>query len=320
MALGAAGILWSLRAVFPPHATQEALAASATASATTTPSAASQQPPGARAPAPAPTSLRLVDRDCSFEDRGIGDYSRYRVQRGNAEVLARTPAVLPDGSYDLLLHFHGGLPVARILGPEAKPIVLASIDRGDSSSDYNGTFPNREAFEQLLEGINHAVAVHADQPDAHVARVLVSSFSAGYQAVAEVLKVAPDHPALTGVLLLDSLYGSYRGATHNVAVESIEPFELAAKRALESPRFAFILTHSDVETVGYASTKEVATTLLDRLVVRASLLKITGERGMQRVAEERGFVLRGYGGSDKGAHCAHLGLLPELVDVWRSKL
>lgn len=320
MAAGVAGVVWSLRAAFPPQVAKEALAASATASATNATIEPSAQPPGARPPAPAPTSLRLVDRDCSFEDRGIGDYSRYRVQRGNAEVLARTPAVLPDGSYDLLLHFHGGLPVGRILGPEAKPIVIATIDRGDSSGDYNGTIPTREAFEQLIEGINHAVAVHADQPDAHVARILVSSFSAGYQAVSEILKVAHDHPSLTGVLLLDSLYGSYRGATHNVAVESIEPFELAAKRALESPRFAFILTHSNVETIGYASTKEVATTLLDRLVVRASLLKVTGERGMQRVAEERGFVLRGYGGSDKGAHCAHLALLPELIDVWRSKL
>ena len=34
-------------------------------------------------------------------------------------------------------------------------------------------------------------------------------------------------------------------------------------------------------------------------------------------AAERGFFVRGYGGADKGAHCAHLGLLPEVVDLWR---
>lgn len=275
-------------------------------------------PSGAPAASAPPPSLRLVDRDCTYEDLGLGDYVRTKTS-GGTTVLARDAALAPDGSYDLVLHFHGGVAAALLLAPLGKPIVIASIDRGDSSGDYQGTIPNGPAFDALLASIDGAVATSLGRP-ARATRVLLSSFSAGYQAVREALVAAPNHAALTGVALLDSLYGSYRPGTHEVVAEALEPFETAARRALSGPRFAFLLTHSDVQTDGYATTAEVATVLLDRLVVRSHLVKTEGARGMSRVAEERGFVVRGYGGRDKGAHCAHLALLPEIVDVWRSKL
>lgn len=266
-----------------------------------------------RPPLPGP-SLHLTDRDCSFEDRGLGDYERKRA--GMAEVLVRAPAVMPDGSYDLVLHFHGGLALDRVLAPLAKPIVIATIDKGSGSSDYAGLFPTRRSFDALLSAID-AVVSETTGIKSHAARLLLSSFSAGFEAVRGALLVAADEPALTGVMLLDSLYGSYVPGSHRVAAEPLAPFEAAARRALDAPRFAFILTHSEVPTDGYANTAEVATTLLERLVVRASVVRSTQERGLRRVAEERCLIVRGYAGGDKGAHCGHLGLAPELVDRWR---
>ncbi|NUP13141.1 MAG: hypothetical protein HOW73_44440 [Polyangiaceae bacterium] len=313
VALSLAGVVLGVR-LLPAKPAPAASAAEATTSA----AVASAIPPGREREASVPASLRLVDRDCDFEDKGVGDYVRDKAESG-AVVLTREAAVAPDGSYDLVLHFHGGLAMNRILAPLGKPVVLASIDRGDSSGDYKGLFANAAAFDALLGSIDGAVGKTVGR-QAKASRVLVSSFSAGYQAVREILVASPNHPAVRGVLLLDSLYGSFRPGSHTVDPDQLAPFEAAARRALEQPHYAFLLTHSDVKTDGYANTAEVATTLLDRLVVRSSLVKTAQERGMTRVAEERGFIVRGYGGSDKGAHCAHLALLPELVETWRSKL
>lgn len=292
------------------------LATTATAQTAETTSAA----PSSAAPTPSAMmpALKLVDETCSFADAGLGDYVSARSALG-AEVLVRKAAVAPDGSYDLLIHFHGALPVRRILAPLAKPLVVVSLDRGTTSGDYRGLFADRRAFEEFLSAVDKTVTDETGVK-ARVQRMAVSSFSAGYEAVRQVLTFAPDHPALTGVILLDSLYGSYRPGTRTVAEEGLAPFEAAARRALDQPRFAFLLTHSDVGTDGYATTGEVASTLLSNLVVRADRVTTDQSRGLVRVAHERGFVVRGYKGNDKGAHCAHLALLPELIDVWRSKL
>jgi hypothetical protein len=267
-----------------------------------------------------------VGGTCTFPDNGKGDYTAARSKPVSTsgrplgwEVIAREAAVGPDGAYDLLLHVHAGEAARKILAPLAKPLVVATLDRGDSSGDYSATFADRKRWDEQIASIDQAVSELVKRP-AHATRLAISSFSAGYAATREALIVAGDDPALTGVLLLDSLYGSYAPGSHSVDAAGLEPFENAGRRALEKPRFSFILSHSEVPTEGYASTGEVATTLLDHLVVRASVVEKRGPRGLTRVAEERGFVVRGYAGSDKGAHCAHLALLPELVDIWRSHL
>ncbi len=288
------------------------------------PEAASAPSVSARlAGAPAPrrstkVTVELAAGTCTFADDGIGDYKTGRTA-GGFEVLARDAALAPQGEYDLLLFAHGSDPVRRVLGPAGKPIVIASINRGDSSGDYAGTFPDRRSFDAALSSIDQKTSELLGRP-ARASRVALASFSAGFELVREALTVAGDDPLLTGVILLDSLYGSYAGQSEAVDATGLAPFERAASRALSQPKFAFVLTHSEVPTQGYASTAEVASALVDRLVVRSSLVTRRGERGLYRVAEERGFLMRGYGGKDKGAHCAHLGLLPELVDVWRSRL
>jgi len=265
-----------------------------------------------------PPAAELVGGTCTFPDNGFGDYVEVRTNAG-WDVIARQAAVAPDGSYDLLVHLHAGDAVRKIVAPLAKPIVIATKDRGDSSGDYAATFTNRKSWDDQIAAIDRATSEVVGRP-AHARRIAISSFSAGYAATREALMALPDEPTLTGVLLLDSLYGSYAAGSRSVDATGLEPFEQAARRALEKPRFSFILTHSEVVTDGYASTGEVATTLLDRLVVRSSLVTKRGPRGLTRVAEERGFVVRGYAGNDKGAHCAHLALLPELIDVWQSHL
>ncbi|MFO0553985.1 MAG: hypothetical protein U0271_36735 [Polyangiaceae bacterium] len=260
----------------------------------------------------------LTSASCDVRDQGLGDFERTRISEG-PDVYTTPRALRPDGSYDLVLHFHGGRAAARVLCPTGPSLVLATIDRGDSSGDYVGTLRDRRAFDELITAIDREVSTRTGR-EAHASHLALSSFSAGYGATREALALLRDDPLLGGVLLFDSLYASYKPGGVEVDLDALEPFEAAARRALMETHFTFALTHSEVPTYGYASTGEVATALLSSMVVRASIVPNSAERGLHRVAEEGGFVLRGYGGSDRDAHCAHLSLIPEIVEIWQSRL
>ncbi len=278
--------------------------------------AESALPSGTEPARPTP-KLRLGDAGCSIADRGNGELTPAKGPPG-AKVWFSSRAMRPDGSYDLLLHFHGGDAVRKVLAPDTRDLVIATIDRGDSSGDYRGAVPDRRAWDDLVSGIDRGIG-EASGGAAHARRVVVSSWSAGFGAVDEVLSVAQRD--LSGVILLDSLYASYEGQGSAKHPAPVPRFVAAAKRSLEEDHFLFALTHSDVQPPDYASTREVADALLAELFVRSSLVDESARSGvgLSRVAEEKGFVLRGYRGGDEGAHCAHLGLMPELLDVWRTR-
>jgi hypothetical protein len=297
--------------------------ASTSASPTAEPTSTLAAPSAARSrdeerPAPR-VEASLAAFGCDVRDRGLGDHALVRTDTG-ADVLVAQTAVLPDGSYDLVVHFHGREPFKRTLGPTTLPVVGAAIDRGDSSGDYAGMFRGPRDFEALVASIDSAVTEQVGRP-ARARSILLSSFSAGFEAIREALGVVTPAPdGVSGVLLLDSLYGSYVGGTGRVVdAERLAPFETLARRALVEPRLSFILTHSDVPTDGYASTREVADALLERLVVRVDRTRAAGTRALTRRAEEKGLVVRGYAGEDRDAHCAHLALLPELVELWQGR-
>jgi len=288
--------------------------AQATATATATPSAASL-PTGKHVEASLPTES-LDAHGCSIEDHGNGDLVS-AAGPGHFKVWVAPAALRPDGGYDLVLHFHGGEAIRKILAPVTHDLVFATLDRGDSSGDYAGTFPDRRAWDDAIHGIDHAVG-QALGAEAHADRIALSSWSAGYDAVGEALGVASAD--VSGVILLDSLYASYEGTGNARHPAAVPRFLAAAKRSLEGDHFTFALTHSEILPPGYASTAEVADALLAELFVRSERVERSDPNGMSlsRIAGERGFVLRGYKGNDAAAHCGHLRLLPELLDVWRA--
>lgn len=270
-----------------------------------------------RAPVTARVSTSLAGFSCNVPDQGLGGRTLERGEQG-VEVLVAPSALLPDGGYDLVLHFHGKEPVRRISAASNLQVIVASLDKGDSSGDYAGLFQSKADLESLLRGIDATVSASTGQ-QAHVRSLLVSSFSAGFEAVRQVLTVGGDLPVLTGVLLLDSLYGSFQGVSKSVDLERLAPFETFARRSLESSQTSFLLTHSRVPTEGYANTAEVADTLIERLLLRVDRTRTGGTRSLERRAEEKGVTIRGYAGSDRDAHCAHLGLFPELVASWQER-
>ena len=266
---------------------------------------------------------------CHFVDRGFGAYGQWRaldvadpspndVRRLGKLLIPPGGALLADGSFDLLVHFHGAEPVRKELAPKDLPLVIFAVDAGTRSSHYGKLLADAGSFERLLAAIDQQVAAFTQRADAHAGHVAVSSWSAGYAAVSRALVQAPRR--VGALLLLDSLYASYAPNGHDIAKGSLDKYVTAAQAAVRggSP---FFLSHSGVKTEGYASTSEVATGLLDAL--GATSVAVSGDVEEDEEAEEPQntplrlvrmydagrFVIRGYSGAGPDDHCAHLRLL-----------
>lgn len=271
-------------------------------------------PRGATPLPAAPASSAAPVLGCEVPDRGLGGAISLG-RHGGADVYATGDALAPDGSYTLVLHLHGGGAARRLVLPEAKALVLATIDRGATSSAYADVFRRRADFDATLAAIDAAVGQRAGTR-ARAERLVLSAWSAGYAGVAGVLTHSAEDPALRGVVLVDSVHAAF-DAKREPDARQLEPFLRAARRSLEEPRFGFLLTHSSITTDGYASTTQSADALLELLRVSSDRVERPVAPGLRqlRVARERGFELRGFEGAGRDDHCAQLALLPELIDL-----
>ncbi len=266
---------------------------------------------------------------CHFVDRGFGAYGQWRalevsdaspgdVRRLGKLLVPPGGALHADGSFDLLVHFHGAEPVRKELAPKDLPLVIFAVDAGTRSSHYGKLLAESGSFERLLAAIDQQVAAITNRADAHAGHVAVSSWSAGYAAVSRALVQAPKR--VGAILLLDSLYASYAPNGHDIAKGSLDKYLTAAQAAVRGGA-PFFLSHSGVKTEDYASTSEVATALLDAL--GATSVAVSGdveeddEGGepqhaplrLVRMYDAGRFVIRGYSGAGPDDHCAHLRLL-----------
>jgi GH25 family lysozyme M1 (1,4-beta-N-acetylmuramidase) len=206
------------------------------------------------------------------------------------------PGFKPLGKVDVLVHFHHGqqLPVLqRELERAKKNIVLIAVDIGGRSTVYTGAFQSGEELQGVLS------AALAEMPGAVLGRLFLSSFSAGYGAVRQILR--SERYPVEFLHLADSLYADFVGG--QVAAGEMAPFV----RHLKSGRPLW-LTHSAVPTAGYASTTQTADYLLATAGATRQATSTTNGLGMvmTSLADKDDFHVRGYSGTMFPHHFNHL--------------
>jgi hypothetical protein len=152
----------------------------------------------------------------------------------------------------------------------------------------------------------------------------VSSFSAGYGALRELVK-SPDYfKVIRRIVLLDSMYAAYDDAPakqgrRKPVAEQIEVWAPFARAAVGGQK-TFVMTHSAVPTGNYASSSECATALLELLKVSRELVRpetspatSDPEFPLQSRGDAGNFHVWGYGGEDAQAHMTHA---RHMADVW----
>jgi len=271
--------------------------------------------PAPQAPASHPKRRGGIN-PCMTPDPGFGIYDGWSgsgMSIGQV-LLPHQGGLGKNGQFDVIIHFHGHEPIRKEFVKSAKGIVLVGIDLGIGSGAYQQSFSSPATFTNLLASVEAAVARHAGRPSAHIRKLALSSWSAGYGAIEQILR-QPASSKVDSVILLDSLHAGYTDEqAHTLKADQLTPFIAFAKRAAAKHTFMF-MSHSSIIPPGYASTTEVAGYVVGKLGGKPKKANRQDVLGLDMIDrfDKGNFHMRGYTGDDKPDHCAHIGLMADIV-------
>lgn len=243
---------------------------------------------------------------------------------GASEYLLTTVGKLyvPDGYQpprdraDLMVHFHGAESVVRDkLLQSGKSGVLVVINYPGLSAAYSGPFSDRHLFRKVIMEARQKLSDLYGRPIS-IGRLMVSSFSAGYGAVQQIIKYPEYDGMITDLVIADSLYASYVIVNgQNVPNPAqLKDYIRLAKRATEG-RLNIIFTHSQIVPGTYASTRECADAIIQ--AVGASRVSASGTDGTgmtrESTVDKGGFHVRSYQGATGDDHLNHLRQMQEAL-------
>lgn len=204
-----------------------------------------------------------------------------------------------DGSYDLIIHFHGNPEVVKESVEVAKlNAVLVTLNIGIGSGTYESFFKKPQQYEKLLAAIDRGVKNRGVESP-RLRRVALTSWSAGYGAISSILTTREKTDPLDAILTFDGVHCSWEGgssaqlggiisnsaqltpellaahASGAIQRSQLAPFVAAASDAVDGKIF-FGFTHSEIDPMSYASTTRTSNYLLDELgISRSPLDRVT---------------------------------------------
>lgn len=207
---------------------------------------------------------------------------------------------------DLLVHFHGAdSSVEREFSAAGVKSALVVVNMGGLSSAYRRPFSLASRFPSIVTEALMRLGQERHISSPKLGRLILSSFSAGYAAVREILKQRRYESELAAVLLSDSLHASYRGGRPDPV--QLAPFVSFAKVAASGTGKQLLVSHSAIHPGSYSSTTETADALIaavgaDRQIMSRSVF------GMDQtsLATRGGFAVLGFSGRSGSDHMAHL--------------
>lgn len=202
---------------------------------------------------------------------------------------------------------------------------LICFDLGQGSTTYRLAFEDTNRLARVVAIVEEQLRQQPGATNTVVRALEVSSFSAGYGAVRELLRVPAYHALIQTIILCDSMYGGLApadaGSPRIPQSEHIDiwvPFAQAAARGEKT----FVVTYSAVATTSYASTSECAAALAARLQLPLQPVTTDSTPAAHdtdyslRIRGDRGNLhLWGYSGDDAGAHLTHV---RHLADLYRA--
>ncbi len=289
--------------------------AAGTAAATPAAGTAAVATPAAPKSNKPPKKRRGGIHPCMTPDPGFGAYDTWSRAPSMGQMIApKVGGVRKDGGFDLILHFHGHEPVRKEFVKTATGVVLVGIDLGIGSGAYQTGFGAPETFTKLVKSVEVEMAKRSGNPSAHVRKLGLSAWSAGYGALDSILRQTGGKN-IDAVILLDGLHTGYDNAhTHTLKTNQLDPFTAFAKRAAQGKTFMFV-SHSSIIPPGYSSTTETASYLINAVGGKPAKAKKEDVLGLDMIRkyDKGNFHVRGYDGDDKPDHCAHLGLMAGIM-------
>lgn len=196
---------------------------------------------------------------------------RLTLTDGSLFIPAGFQPGAPAG-FDLTLHLHGApATVEKNFAAAGCSGVLAVVTLPGLSAVYTERFKGTNAFWRILRETEAHVRT-GRTPALRVGRVTVTSFSAGFGGVRELLRAPGIFARIDAVVMADSIYAGFAG---DPAGRAVNPADMAgflafAREAAEGRRH-LLVSHTQLHTPAYASTAETAAYLIARLGGRSEV-------------------------------------------------
>src|SRR4051812_10717361 len=192
------------------------------------------------------------------------------LPEGSAYSMFIPSDFIPSSNIDLLVHFHGDSAVYHNnVKYAARNTIEVTVNLGAGSTAYSTPFAgNTTLFQSILDDTLAKARAEANIPDnATWRKVGVSSFSAGYGAVREILKQPTYYNRIDALLMADTIYASYTSGTDLTPLDSqMSDFRRYAMDAKNGTK-TMIVSHSQVLTYTYSNTKETADDIMSYIAV-----------------------------------------------------
>ncbi len=249
------------------------------------------------------------------EDRPAG----VRIDLSTGTLFIPEGYRAPNGAH-LVVHLHGSARIAEEqLLETGAPAALVTILRDGLSDVYRDCFQDPGVFLGVLD----ESAVQLSElgiASCGLSRVTLTSFSAGFGGVRELLARDADYDHIDELVMMDSIHTGFVGdpAQRKLDTRFLEGFLRYAREAAEGER-AMVITHSEIRPEGYASTTETADWILAQLGGEREAVDeewAEGWRLTSRYTKGRLTIL-GFAGDTAEAHCLHVQHMATLLRlVW----
>jgi hypothetical protein len=239
-----------------------------------------------------------------------------RQPAGKATVAWRTDAP-PAGDMPLWLHLHGNHDtVEQAFASLDVPGVLVTLTLPGLSKVYADHFAEPAAFATLMAEVIATVRNAHPNVSWEPGALTVSSFSAGFGGVRQLLRQPAAFDRIGTLVMADSIYCGYTGpaAERRVDPALMEGFVRFARLASEGKK-RMLVTHSAQVPDGYASTTETADTLIAATGGTRVADEVRWGDGLLQASRctRGGFEVLGFTGAEAKDHLQHLRSLGPLL-------
>lgn len=160
--------------------------------------------------------------------------------------------------FDLLIHFHTqDWLINQEFQKAGRKAIVAVINFPGLSDLYRIPFQtDTTLFQQVLDQIKNLIGNHYSKTKPRIHRLALSSFSAGYGAIREIIKQPAYYNQINDVLLVDSFYAGVVDTTsRDLEIEDVEPFAPMVRDAIKGKK-TFVSTYCSLLPDTYAGTPE----------------------------------------------------------------
>ncbi|MBU2585346.1 MAG: hypothetical protein KKH32_08440 [Bacteroidetes bacterium] len=256
-------------------------------------------------------AIILLTSETSFTQSSGGE--EFIIEKGKVFVPSNfNPAERP---FRLFIHLHGrsGVVIENFKNAMING-ALISLHLGSLSSPYRIAFSDQEYFQSVIDT---ALKVLRDSINrfhfSDYDRLYITSFSAGYGGVREILKNKKYYDRITAIILADGLHTDYVGDPSEVSdcklpnPELLQDFLRFANDAVEGEK-EFIVTHSEIYPGSYSSTTECSNYLLENTSTERIFSEMFYNENLIRksYAFKNGFRTFGFYGEAGPDHVQHL--------------